>query len=81
MTQVRKISAHAEIAHGAGSPGPEDLVRFAHAEIALSGDRPRNESDAVDGPVSEDVLNAVVTVLADWARSPGGWASGFRWFR
>lgn len=24
----------------------------------------------------DDVLNAVVTVLADWARSPGGWASG-----
>jgi ATP-dependent DNA helicase RecQ len=30
----------------------------------------------VDGPVPDDVLNAVVTVLADWARSPGGWASG-----
>lgn len=38
-----------------------------------------SESDAVDGPVPEDVLNAFVTVLADWARSPGGWASGFRW--
>ena len=30
----------------------------------------------VQGANTNDVLNAVVTVLADWARSPGGWASG-----
>ncbi|NYI03112.1 RecQ family ATP-dependent DNA helicase [Allostreptomyces psammosilenae] len=28
-----------------------------------------------DGPLPEDVLAAVVTVLGDWARGPGGWAS------
>lgn len=29
---------------------------------------------APDGPVPDDVLRAAVAVLADWARSPGGWA-------
>ncbi|MFD8386842.1 DEAD/DEAH box helicase [Streptomyces sp. NPDC059679] len=29
-----------------------------------------------DEPVPDDVANAVVTVLADWAKGPGGWASG-----
>ncbi|MEU3161627.1 RecQ family ATP-dependent DNA helicase [Streptomyces griseoincarnatus] len=38
--------------------------------------RPILAAQAPDGPVPDDVLNAVVTVLADWARSPGGWASG-----
>jgi ATP-dependent DNA helicase RecQ len=32
--------------------------------------------DAADTAVPADVLDAVVTVLADWARGPGGWASG-----
>jgi ATP-dependent DNA helicase RecQ len=36
--------------------------------------RPLLSAQASDGPVPDDVLNAVVTVLADWARSPGGWA-------
>ncbi|BFV56971.1 DEAD/DEAH box helicase [Kitasatospora sp. CMC57] len=30
--------------------------------------------DAPDAPVPADVLDAMVTVLADWARGPGGWA-------
>ncbi|MCF0090403.1 MULTISPECIES: DEAD/DEAH box helicase [unclassified Streptomyces] len=38
--------------------------------------RPLLSAQAPDGPVPDDVLNAVVTVLADWARSPGGWAGG-----
>jgi ATP-dependent DNA helicase RecQ len=38
--------------------------------------RPLLSGQAVDGPVPEDVLAAVVTVVADWARSPGGWAGG-----
>lgn len=38
--------------------------------------RPLLSAQAADGPVPDDVLNAVVTVLADWARSPGGWADG-----
>ncbi|WP_338895720.1 RecQ family ATP-dependent DNA helicase [Streptomyces sp. TG1A-60] len=38
--------------------------------------RPLLSAQVTDGPVPDDVLNAVVTVLADWARSPGGWASG-----
>jgi ATP-dependent DNA helicase RecQ len=38
--------------------------------------RPLLSGQAVDGPVPDDVLAAVVTVVADWARSPGGWASG-----
>lgn len=38
--------------------------------------RPLLSAQAADGPVPNDVLAAVVTVVADWARSPGGWASG-----
>ncbi|MED7823390.1 RecQ family ATP-dependent DNA helicase [Streptomyces chiangmaiensis] len=37
--------------------------------------RPLLSEQASDGPVPDDVLKAVVTVLADWARSPGGWMS------
>ncbi len=36
--------------------------------------RPLLADDAPDGPVPDDVLRAAVAVLADWARSPGGWA-------
>ncbi|MEV4616442.1 DEAD/DEAH box helicase [Kitasatospora sp. NPDC049258] len=35
---------------------------------ALLGDQ------APDGPVPGEVLDAMVSVLADWARGPGGWA-------
>ncbi|MEU6809420.1 RecQ family ATP-dependent DNA helicase [Streptomyces sp. NPDC046831] len=38
--------------------------------------RPMLAPDAPDGPVPEDVARAVVGVLADWARGPGGWATG-----
>lgn len=38
--------------------------------------RPLLSAQAADGPMPDDVLAAVVTVVADWARSPGGWASG-----
>ncbi|MFI1094977.1 RecQ family ATP-dependent DNA helicase [Streptomyces sp. NPDC020917] len=38
--------------------------------------RPLLAESAPDGPVPDDVLQAAVTVLADWARSPGGWAAG-----
>ncbi|MFF8957296.1 RecQ family ATP-dependent DNA helicase [Streptomyces sp. NPDC014894] len=38
--------------------------------------RPMLTPQSPDGPVPNDVVDAVVTVLADWARSPGGWASG-----
>jgi ATP-dependent DNA helicase RecQ len=31
---------------------------------------------APDAPLPEDVARAVVGVLADWARGPGGWAKG-----
>jgi len=31
---------------------------------------------SADGPVPDDVADAVVTVLADWAKGPGGWAFG-----
>lgn len=37
--------------------------------------RPLLAENAPDEPVSDDVLRAAVAVLADWARSPGGWAS------
>ncbi|MFJ8045343.1 DEAD/DEAH box helicase [Kitasatospora sp. NPDC096147] len=30
--------------------------------------------EAPDGPVPAEVLDAMVSVLADWARGPGGWA-------
>jgi ATP-dependent DNA helicase RecQ len=36
--------------------------------------RPLLAENAPDGPVPADVLQAAVAVLADWARSPGGWA-------
>ncbi|MFF6784022.1 RecQ family ATP-dependent DNA helicase [Streptomyces sp. NPDC012510] len=38
--------------------------------------RPMLAPQAPDGPVPDDVAKAVVTVLADWAKGPGGWASG-----
>ncbi|MGI5403373.1 RecQ family ATP-dependent DNA helicase [Streptomyces sp. CA-135486] len=38
--------------------------------------RPILAAQASDGPVPDDVVKAVVTVLADWAKGPGGWASG-----
>lgn len=38
--------------------------------------RPMLAPGGGDGPVPKDVLDAVVTVLADWARGQDGWASG-----
>lgn len=38
--------------------------------------RPMLTPQAPDGPVPDDVAKAVVGVLADWAKGPGGWASG-----
>ncbi|WP_336320579.1 RecQ family ATP-dependent DNA helicase [Streptomyces lavendofoliae] len=38
--------------------------------------RPMLAPGAPDGPVPDDVVDAVVRVLADWAKGPGGWASG-----
>ncbi|MEU8519372.1 RecQ family ATP-dependent DNA helicase [Streptomyces sp. NBC_01216] len=38
--------------------------------------RPMLSEQSADGPVPDDVVQAVVHVLADWARGPGGWASG-----
>ena len=37
--------------------------------------RPLVAENAPDGPVPEAVLRAAVAVVADWARTPGGWAS------
>ncbi|CAL9435201.1 ATP-dependent RNA helicase SrmB [Streptomyces sp. enrichment culture] len=38
--------------------------------------RPMLAPQAPDGSVPDDVAKAVVDVLADWARGPGGWAPG-----
>ncbi|MEV2191258.1 RecQ family ATP-dependent DNA helicase [Streptomyces phaeochromogenes] len=38
--------------------------------------RPMLSPQAPDEPVPDDVAQAVVGVLADWAKGPGGWASG-----
>ncbi|MFI6474756.1 RecQ family ATP-dependent DNA helicase [Streptomyces sp. NPDC050516] len=38
--------------------------------------RPMLAPGTPDGPVPDDVVQAVVSVLADWAKGPGGWASG-----
>ncbi|MFF2652767.1 RecQ family ATP-dependent DNA helicase [Streptomyces sp. NPDC058045] len=38
--------------------------------------RPMFATGAGDGTVPDDVSRAVVGVLADWAKGPGGWASG-----
>ncbi|UNT01259.1 DEAD/DEAH box helicase [Streptomyces tubbatahanensis] len=37
--------------------------------------RPLLAEQAGDGPVPDDVLQGAVTVLADWAKAPGGWAT------
>ncbi|MFF9818051.1 RecQ family ATP-dependent DNA helicase [Streptomyces sp. NPDC014006] len=38
--------------------------------------RPLLAPQTPDGPVPDDVAKAVIGVLADWAKGPGGWASG-----
>lgn len=38
--------------------------------------RPLLSRQTPDQPVPDDVLKAVVGVLVDWAKGPGGWASG-----
>jgi ATP-dependent DNA helicase RecQ len=38
--------------------------------------RPMLTPQAPDGPVPDDVSKAVVSVLSDWAKGPGGWGSG-----
>ncbi|WP_425608591.1 RecQ family ATP-dependent DNA helicase [Streptomyces albipurpureus] len=38
--------------------------------------RPLLAPQTPDGPIPDDVAQAVVTVLSDWAKGPGGWASG-----
>ncbi|MEQ8146866.1 RecQ family ATP-dependent DNA helicase [Streptomyces sp. OP7] len=38
--------------------------------------RPLFAPHAPDGPVPDDVARASVGVLADWAKGPGGWATG-----
>ncbi|MEU4613351.1 RecQ family ATP-dependent DNA helicase [Streptomyces umbrinus] len=38
--------------------------------------RPMLSPQAPDEPIPDDVAKAVVGVLADWAKGPGGWASG-----
>ncbi|MCB5163717.1 RecQ family ATP-dependent DNA helicase [Streptomyces bambusae] len=38
--------------------------------------RPLLADQAPDQQIQDDVAKAVVEVLADWARGPGGWASG-----
>ncbi|MFC4500126.1 MULTISPECIES: RecQ family ATP-dependent DNA helicase [Streptomyces] len=38
--------------------------------------RPLLAAQASDGSVPDDVAGAVVGVLTDWAKGPGGWASG-----
>ncbi|MDJ0464337.1 RecQ family ATP-dependent DNA helicase [Streptomyces sp. H27-C3] len=60
-----------------------DLVSSGRALGRLSdigwGNRLRpmlGDRTAPDGPVPDDVADAVVSVLADWAKGPGGWASG-----
>ncbi|KUN78906.1 recombinase RecQ [Streptomyces bungoensis] len=38
--------------------------------------RPLLAPQSPDAPVPDDVTRAVVEVLADWAKGPGGWAAG-----
>ncbi|MFF9327380.1 RecQ family ATP-dependent DNA helicase [Streptomyces sp. NPDC014776] len=38
--------------------------------------RPLLAPQTPDGPVPDDVTQAVIGVLADWAKGPGGWATG-----
>jgi ATP-dependent DNA helicase RecQ len=62
---------------------PEGEQSFAGRALGRLSDigwgnrlRPMLAAQAPDGPVPDDVVHAVVTVLADWAKGPGGWASG-----
>ncbi|MDQ0940239.1 RecQ family ATP-dependent DNA helicase [Streptomyces sp. V1I1] len=62
---------------------PEGEQSFAGRALGRLSDigwgnrlRPMLAAQAPDGPVPDDVVKAVVTVLADWAKGPGGWASG-----
>ncbi|OEJ61257.1 recombinase RecQ [Streptomyces agglomeratus] len=75
---------------GLGAVGIDRKGRIPAGEQALSGRalgrlsdigwgnrlRPMLSPTAADGPVPEAVAQAVVGVLADWAKGPGGWASG-----
>ncbi|MGX1880328.1 RecQ family ATP-dependent DNA helicase [Streptomyces sp. NPDC055287] len=75
---------------GLGAVGIDRKGRIPAAEQALPGRalgrlsdigwgnrlRPMLSPSAADGPVPEAVAQAVVGVLADWAKGPGGWASG-----
>ncbi|MET8680559.1 RecQ family ATP-dependent DNA helicase [Streptomyces sp. NPDC004647] len=75
---------------GLAAVGVDLKGRIAAAEQAASGRalgrlsdigwgnrlRPMLSGQGKDGPVPDDVADAVVTVLADWAKGPGGWASG-----
>jgi ATP-dependent DNA helicase RecQ len=38
--------------------------------------RPLFTEGAADTPVTREIAEAVITVLADWAKGPGGWADG-----
>ncbi|MCM2578824.1 RecQ family ATP-dependent DNA helicase [Streptomyces meridianus] len=74
---------------GLAAVGIEFKGRIPHSEQAATGRalgrlsdigwgnrlRPMLSPHAADTPVPDDVAEAVVTVLADWAKGPGGWAS------
>ncbi|MFG2333473.1 RecQ family ATP-dependent DNA helicase [Streptomyces sp. NPDC048604] len=62
---------------------PADELAFSGRALGRLSDigwgnrlRPMLAERAPDGPVPDDVVQAVVRVLADWAKGPGGWASG-----
>ncbi|MDH2391944.1 RecQ family ATP-dependent DNA helicase [Streptomyces sp. HNM0663] len=62
---------------------PEGEQAFAGRALGRLSDigwgnrlRPLLAPQSADGPVPGDVVDAVVSVLADWAKGPGGWASG-----
>ncbi|MEU0130812.1 RecQ family ATP-dependent DNA helicase [Streptomyces sp. NPDC006289] len=75
---------------GLAAVGVDLKGRIPAGELAMSGRalgrlsdigwgnrlRPLLAAQAQDAPVTDDVSNAVVTVITDWAKGPGGWASG-----
>ncbi|MEO3975534.1 RecQ family ATP-dependent DNA helicase [Streptomyces sp. CAU 1734] len=83
--EPRKMWPTGLAAVGVGLKGriPEGEQAFAGRALGRLSDigwgnrlRPMLGPQSPDAPVPDDVAGAVVTVLTDWARGPGGWASG-----
>ncbi|MFF3690452.1 RecQ family ATP-dependent DNA helicase [Streptomyces sp. NPDC002187] len=85
VVEPRKMWPTGLAAVGVGLKGriPEGEQSFSGRALGRLSDigwgnrlRPMLAAHAPDATVPDDMMGAVVTVLADWAKGPGGWASG-----